>query len=126
MRFDHGVADRFVLDAGVALAWVLDEEPAMKRYAAAVYEYASEGRIVCVPALFHQEVAAVMLRGSRREKGRVRKKRVDEFFARLECLNIETITSLDLARELFDLGNRYHLQGFDAVYFHLAVTQKHP
>lgn len=57
---------RFVLDASVALTWFLDEAPEQAAYAQAVARLIREENPVCaVPAIWHVEVAGVLLAAHR-------------------------------------------------------------
>jgi len=113
---------RFVLDAGVALVRFLrDEDPDIVRYAADVLE-AVERRSAqaVVPWLWHQEVAAVLLR-----RRRAQKLSDDAFDAALQVLSamaIETHQQPHSAGVIVERAQRYGLQAGDALYFDLAVT----
>lgn len=112
---------RLVLDAGVALVWFLrDEDAGIVRYAAAVLE-AVERRSAqaVVPWLWHQELAAVLLR-----RRRAQKLSDEAFRGALEVLGamaIETHQQPYSAGMIVERAQRYGLQVSDALYLDLAL-----
>jgi len=112
------MAIELVLDASVSLAWFLKETPERAAYAAAVSTAAAEGAILHVPAQWGIEMGHVLLREHRNKvlkQGDLREalEDLDSFDIRV---HLEPIT----ARRVVDLATRYHLQGYDALYFDLA------
>lgn len=117
---------RFVLDASVALAWFLpDEDPQVARYAAAVLAHVrDELDYAVVPLTWHEEIAAKLLQ-------RLRARRLtqeafdaaEEFYHRMP---LETHMNAYTTRIIIERARRYHLQGFDAIYFDLAVALELP
>lgn len=117
---------RFVLDAGVALAWFLpDEQPEDRSYAYDVLRSMREGAaFAVVPLLWHEEIAHALLR-ERRAK-RLSAGRFVGATEGLGALDVETDLTGTTAQLLIARGLHYHLQGFDAVYFHLAKMRALP
>ena len=118
------MTDRFVLDAGVTLAWFLDESPADKRYASIILERINAGAEVFVPEHWHYEVGSVLIRVYR--DGKLSRSRLGAAVGLLEAMTIHTVTMGIHATTLIELARRYHLQGYDALYFHLAATRALP
>lgn len=116
--------ERFVLDASVALAWFLDESPANRRYAGFILERVNAGAEVFVPEHWHYEVGSVLVRTYRDHT--LSRSRLDAAVALLEAMAIHTVAMGVDATTLIGLARRYHLQGYDALYFHLAVTRALP
>jgi predicted nucleic acid-binding protein len=121
------LAERFVLDASVALAWFLrDTEPAT-RYAAGVAELlAREDAICVVPAIFHIEVAATLIRKRRDRQARFGKSKLETALSHLTSLRIHTELTYYRVDSITTIAERYHVQGFDAVYLDLAARLKLP
>ena len=111
--------ERFVLDASVAVEWFLPGGGPTGRYAEGILERISaEGLVPAVPDLWHYELGSVLIAAKRDKRITAAKLRASQHAIRrlgLETLSIE----LDAAA-LIDLSQRYHLQGYDTVYFELA------
>lgn len=112
-------ADRFILDASVAIEWFLPENGPGARYAETILERMSAGEIApSVPDLWHYEVASVLIAAKREKRLSAAKLRSAQLSIR--GLHIETLAIELNAAELIDFSQRYHLQGYDAVYFETA------
>jgi predicted nucleic acid-binding protein len=112
-------AERIVLDASVAIEWFLPSGGPRQRYAAGVLERISAGELsAAVPDLWHYELGSVLV-AAKRDK-RISAARLRTSQATLSALEFETL-ALELdAAQVVDLALRYHLQGYDVVYFELA------
>lgn len=65
-RFEVALTRQFILDATVALDWLLRETAAAARYAASVAMALADEETTCVvPTLFHIEVASTLMRNGR-------------------------------------------------------------
>lgn len=118
------MSERFVLDASVALAWFLDESSANKRYASDILDRINAGAEVLVPEHWHYEVGSVLVRVYRDRA--LSRSRLGAAVALLDAMTIRTVTMGIRASTVIALAQRYHLQGYDALYFHLAVTRALP
>lgn len=118
------MAIELVLDASVSLAWFLKETPERAAHAAAVNSAAADGAVLHVPVQWGIEVGHVLLREYRRKV--LSRSRLRQALEDLENFDIRTHLELYSARQVVDLAERYHLQGYDALYFHLARTLKVP
>jgi predicted nucleic acid-binding protein len=112
------MAIELVLDASVSLAWFLKETPERAAYAAAVNTAAADGAILHVPVQWGIEMGHVLLREHRRKV--LGRGRLEQAFEDLDSLDIRVHLELFTPRRVVDLARRYHLQGYDALYFHLA------
>ena len=106
---------RFVLDASVALSWVLDDE--LDRGAAAALERTRQDGAV-VPELWHHEVRNALLVAERR--GRIPREGVSERLDALRELPLLTDRSADLESAL-ELAIAHDLSFYDALYLELAI-----
>lgn len=121
------LAECFVLDASVALAWFLRDTPAATRYAAAVAGLLAQEDAICVvPAIFHIEVASTLIRKRRDRNAGFGKAKFEAALAHLTDLRIHTELTYYRVDSVALLAERYHVQGFDAVYLDLAVRLKVP
>ena len=112
-------AERFVLDASVALEWFLPGLPDSRAYAAAVLMRIEQRDLVpAVPDCWHYEVGSALLVAKR--SGRIGAVKLNGAKARLAALQLETLAVQLTAPEVIEAGLRYYLQGYDAVYFELA------
>lgn len=109
-----------VLDASVSLAWFLKETPERAAYAAAVSAAAADGAALHVPVQWGIEMGHVLLREQRRKT--LTRKRLQQALADLESFDVRVHLELFTARRVVDLAGRYHLQGYDVLYFDLAGT----
>ena len=112
-------AERFVLDASVALEWFLPGGGEGVRYAEIILERVSRGDLVpSVPDLWHTEIASVLIAAKRGK--RISAAKLQSSQLSIRRLQIETLAIELDAAELIDLSQRYHLQGYDTVYFETA------
>ncbi len=114
------MAIELVLDASVSLAWFLKESPERAAYAAAVSALAADGAVLHVPVQWGIEMGHVLLRERRRKI--LSRKRLQQALEDLECFDIRVHLELFAPRRVVELAMRFHLQGYDALYFHLART----
>lgn len=117
---------RFVLDASVALLWLIPQtNPKGLAYADSVLSALQESQAV-VPSLFALEIANVVTQLE--AKGIVPEADSQRFIALLGQLDIETDLET-MARALGDtlnLARRHKLSAYDAAYLELALRQGLP
>ena len=114
------MAIELVLDASVSLAWFLKETPERAAYAAAVSAAAADGAILHVPVQWGIEMGHVLLREQRRKV--LKRGKLQQALEDLDSFDIRVHLELFTPRRVVDLARRYHLQGYDALYFDLART----
>lgn len=114
------MAIELVLDASVSLAWFLKETPERAAYAAAVGAAAAEGAVLHVPMQWGMEMGHVLLRENRRKI--LNRDKLQQALDDLESFDIRAHLELVTPRRVVQLAQRYHLQGYDALYFDLART----
>ena len=113
-----------VLDASVSLAWFLKETPDRAAYAAAINAVATEGAILHVPPLWGIEMGHVLLRESRRKV--LTRRQLAQALDDLDSFDIRVHLEPISARHVVELAGKYHLQGYDALYFDLARMLRLP
>ncbi len=112
-------AERFVLDASVAVEWFLPGGGPGGRYAEGILERIGGDELVpAVPDLRHYELGSVLIAAKRDKRISAAKLRASQLAIR--GLKPETLAIEIDAAALIDLSRRYHLQGYDTVYFELA------
>lgn len=112
-------AQRFVLDASVALEWFLPSAAHAKAYANGILAGIVRKRLSpLVPEFWHCEVGSVLLKS--RRSGVIGAVKLRNALALLESLQAEVYAVQLSAAEVVDAGLRFNLQGYDAVYFELA------
>ena len=112
-------AQRIVLDASVAVEWFLPGGGQGQRYAENILERISTGELLpAVPDLWHFEVGSVLVAAKRDKRMTAAKLAASK--ATLRALEFETLAIELDATQVIDLSLRYHLQGYDVVYFELA------
>lgn len=112
-------AERFVLDASVAIEWFLPGKGTRGRYAEHVLERIStEELLPAVPDLWHYELGSVLIAAKR--DGRISATKLRASQLAIRGLQLETLAIELDAAEVIDLSQRYHLQGYDVIYFELA------
>jgi len=112
------MAIELVLDASVSLAWFLKETPERAAYAGAVNAAAAGGAVLHVPVQWGVEMGHVLLREHRRKV--LKRAKLREALEDLDSFDIRVHLELFTARRVVELARRYHLQGYDALYFNLA------
>ena len=118
-------ARRFVLDASVALEWFLPESIGSARHANEILAGIDQGTLKpTVPDFWHYEVGSALLVAKRSKRIRAAKLKVAATL--LQALQPETVVLQITASEVIDAGLRYHLQGYDALYFELAHRLEFP
>ena len=118
------MAIELVLDASVSLAWFLKEDPERAAYAAAVSAAAADGAILHVPVQWGIEMGHVLLREHRRKV--LNRGKLEQALEDLDSFDIRVHLEPVTARRVVELARRYHLQGYDALYFELARTLELP
>ncbi|MDD5296053.1 MAG: type II toxin-antitoxin system VapC family toxin [Rhodocyclaceae bacterium] len=111
----------FVLDASVALLWLLPEtNPAGVDYAGATLKALKESQAVA-PSLLALEVANVVAKVE--AKGVVTEADSQRFIALIGRLNIVTdqATAAHALGDTLNLARRYKLSAYDAAYLELAL-----
>ena len=105
---------RFVLDASVAVAWLLDDEEEARADAALGQ---LETEVGLVPQFWHLEVRNALLGAERRRRIRVHE--VDERLRTLAELPVRTDTEPRIGTA-FALARTHRLSMYDAMYLELA------
>ena len=116
----------FVLDASVALLWLVPESnPAGADYASAALTALKESQAV-VPSLLALEAANVVAKVE--SKGIVTEADSQRFIALLGRLNIVTdqATATHALGDTLNLARRYKLSAYDAAYLELALRKGLP
>ena len=110
----------FVLDASIAIAWLLDDEDIPQANEALAY---LETREALVPQIWHLEMRSALLGAERRR--RISVDSVDELLRKLVELPVSTDAELNLVVALA-LARRYRLAIYEAVYLELALRADAP
>ena len=117
---------RFVLDASVALLWLVPQtNPAGVDSASAALNALEESQAL-VPQLFALEVANVVVKVE--SKGMVTEADSQRFIVLLGQLNIVTdqATAVHALGDTLNLARRYKLSTYDAAYLELALRKGLP
>ena len=116
---------RFVLDASVALAWVVDRNP--DPYAETVRRKIREGSKPLVPALWQLEIANALTLVRRRKV--LTDEEVEEGLDYFQTFAL-TVAEIDLnflsIQQAFRVSKEVGLTAYDAVYFDLARRENLP
>jgi predicted nucleic acid-binding protein len=116
---------RFVLDASIALAWVVDRNP--DPYAETVRQRIRAGSKPLVPALWQLEIANALILVRRRKV--LTEDEVEEgldYFQAFAARAAEIDGNFLSIREAFRVGKEIGLTAYDAVYFDLARRENLP
>ena len=110
---------RFVLDASVALAWIVDQNP--DPYAESVHRRIQAGARPVVPALWQLEVANTLALVRRRKV--LTDDEIEEGMDYFQAF-LSTVAEIDVnfptIRDVFQVSKDTGLTACDAVYFDLA------
>lgn len=114
----------FVLDCSATLPWVFASE--MTPATEALLDDLVNGGKAWVPALWHLELANVMLGAQRR--GKIDKAGVEKFMATLRAFDIEVDDETMAAAwsKTLALGESYGLTAYDAAYLELTLRKGLP
>jgi predicted nucleic acid-binding protein len=110
-----------VVDASVALAWVIDDTEANHRYSAAVAEQALSGAdTLAAPRLITTECAYVLTkRGRARKWGAVL---TAEYAEVIESIPMRLYRAVASTSSQVRFALQFNVQGYDAVYLSLAMA----
>ena len=118
---------RFVLDASVALSWLLEDAGAGQAYAAAVFDVLGGADAQAyVPVTWGLELANVIAKSEIRSE--LPPARSQAFLASIEAAPIlcDTATDARALHETLELARRYRLSSYDASYLELALRSGLP
>lgn len=110
-----------VVDASVALAWVLDDTEAAHRYAAGVAEAKIiGGEELIAPMLMAQECSYRLLKVGRTK--RWGEALTAEYGETIDAIGVRYLDQTSTVAGLVRFAVRRHVQGYDAVYLALAIA----
>lgn len=114
----------FVLDCSATLPWVFDSEAT--KAADALLDRLSRGSRAWVPALWHLELANVLLGAKRR--GRIDQAGIEQFLGALAVYDIavDSDTMTNAWAKTLALAEGYDLTVYDAAYLELALRRGLP
>ena len=116
---------RIVLDASVTIEWFLPDRSAATTYASKVLEgIEARALLPLVPDLWHYEVGSVLTVAKRQR--RISGRRLQLIAEQLAGLRPFTINPRLTESEVIAKAGAFHLQGYDAVYFDLAMRLRVP
>lgn len=113
----------FVLDASVALGWLVDDPPSV--YALRIQRLMVGGSLPVVPVHWHLEIANALLTAERRK---ILRRKVAEVLDDITALQafIEADGLPDDLGVLVGIGQRQQLTAYDAAYVALAARRNLP
>jgi len=117
----------FVLDASVALSWLLEDAGAAQHYADAVFDVLKLPTAQAhVPATWGLEIANVIAKSEAR--GILLENRTHGFLSTLDAAPIacDSQTHVTVFSETLQLCRRYRLSSYDASYLELALRSALP
>ena len=117
----------FVLDASVALSWLLEDAGAGQAYASAVFDVLGDAEVQAhVPVTWGLELANVIAKSEGRNA--LPPARSQAFLASIEAAPIlcDSATEKKSLHETLDLARRYRLSSYDASYLELALRSGLP
>jgi predicted nucleic acid-binding protein len=119
---------RFVLDASVALSWLLRDADAREvSYAFAVLQALRAGGVAAsVPVTWGLEIANVLARAERKEQ--LTEAQSESFLELLQAMQIEadSATFTQALTDTLHVARRYRLSCYDASYLELALRAALP
>jgi len=118
------MTSELVLDCSATMPWIFASEATLETDR--VLDAVTGGAKVWVPALWHLEVANVLL-GARR-RNRIDQAGIEQFLARLAVYDIEVDADTIAAAwsRTMGLADLYQLTEYDAVYLELALRKGVP
>jgi len=118
------MTSELVLDCSATMPWIFASEATVETDL--VLDTVTAGAKVWVPALWHLEVANVLLGAKRRN--RIDRAGIEQFMARLAVYDIEVDADTVAAAwsRTLGLADLYQLTEYDAVYLELALRKGVP
>jgi predicted nucleic acid-binding protein len=116
---------RFVLDASVALRWLLDDP--VSPYAERVKQLLIKGARATVPALWHLEMSNGLAVAERRSI--LSTANIDEALLHIEQIvsqRVDTSSAFVSTRQSLAAARAFKLSAYDAVYLDLARQERLP
>jgi len=116
---------RFVLDASVALGWIVDDPPSP--YVVGVMKSLLAGNRALVPSLWHLELANWFVVALRRKV--LDEPSADRCVIAIDDIvaaAVDTETSYFHIRKLLEIGRMFELSAYDAAYLDLALHEGLP
>jgi predicted nucleic acid-binding protein len=116
-----------VLDASVALSWLLEDVGAGQAYAAAVFDILrNAGAQAHVPVTWGLELANVIAKSESRSE--LPPARSQAFLASIEAapIQFDAVTDAKALHETLELARRYRISSYDASYLELALRSGLP
>jgi predicted nucleic acid-binding protein len=107
---------RFVVDACVAVKWVVSEE-----HSDAAFHFAREGHDLIVPDLFFPEIANVLWKKCRR--GQMDPDKAPKALRALFAIGMTVHTVRSLVFDALEISLRHGCSAYDAVYLALALHE---
>lgn len=109
-----------VVDASVALSWVLPDTDEHHRYGTAVAPAGSaDGRQLIAPAAFHVQCSYVLLKRGR--AGCQGEARIAECAEVIDAFSVQPHAVQQAIAAQVRFAVRHHVQGYDALYLALAM-----
>lgn len=113
-----------VVDASVALAWYLPDTEVNYQYANAVRSAHLNNRIITVvPDFWAAEIAYKLIKTARSKPSKLSIP-LDEAATFLDHFPQNIQPTAQSVSHILDLATRYFLQGWDAIYFDIAIRQR--
>ena len=113
-----------VVDASVALAWYLPDAAANLRYSASVRQAQADNRIISlVPDFWAAEIAYRLLKAARSKPSPLTAA-LSEAGAFIDRFPQYVQITPRSVSQIIGLATRYHVQGWDALYFYAAVRNR--
>ena len=113
-----------VVDASVALAWYLPESAVNFQYASALRDAHLDNRIIAVvPDFWAAEIAYRLAKSSRSKPSKLSVS-LDQAAAFLDHFPQNIQPTPHSVSQILALAMRYNLQGWDALYFDIAIRQR--
>jgi predicted nucleic acid-binding protein len=113
-----------VVDANIALAWVLQDTPANHLYSARVAAAAMSGERLIAPMVFPAEISYALLKKGR--SGRWGEALIAEYAEVIGNFRVQLHAIEESIAAQVRFAVRHHVQGYDALYLALAMHSGAP
>jgi predicted nucleic acid-binding protein len=113
---------KLIIDASMALAWLFERQKRQEAVCANnALQAIAKAEVVCVPSLWHTEIANALLVGERRHV--ITEAQVIDYLNKLFALPIKTDSEVVSSRItlVMALAREHQLTGYDATYLELAL-----
>ena len=118
--------EALVIDASVAVKWLVEGEVLGEQATHLWYRYLNEGMILVAPAHIHCEVPSAIISTTRGQSARLQPAQAKEAIEEFLNIAFRVVPTKELVLGAFDLTIEFEISIYDALYLALALEYELP